>query len=108
MAIITTCTACNNQIRIEKYSTERIGDIEKVYFKCDSCGKEYVILYTDPEIRRLQAEIRQVDQFIKSLKPGTVEWSRQYKAATKKHKRLKKEIGEKITALRQKMEGWQQ
>lgn len=32
------------------------GGVEKSFFVCPTCGKEYVVAYTDEEIRRLQAE----------------------------------------------------
>lgn len=103
MAILTNCESCGEKIRIEKFDTARSGDIEKLYFSCESCGHEHVIYYTDSEIRRLQAEIREVDAFVKPLKPGTAEWDRQFKAATRKHEKLRREIAAKMAALREKM-----
>ena len=104
MAILTSCESCGEKIRIEKFDTARTGEIEKLYFPCPHCGHEHVIFYTDPEIRKLQAEIREVDAFVKSLNPGTPEWNRQYGAATRKHKKLQQEIGDKMAALRRRME----
>lgn len=44
-----------------KLKTENIeNDLEKTYFTCPYCGKEYVVCYTDERIRNKQKAAREV------------------------------------------------
>ncbi|OME45310.1 hypothetical protein BSK59_32940 [Paenibacillus odorifer] len=52
---------CNNQFEVNGFQTARLpGAIEKTYFICPHCKREYVAFYTDLEVRELQAKIRRV------------------------------------------------
>jgi hypothetical protein len=52
---------CNKQFEVNGFQTARLpGAIEKTYFTCPHCQREYVAFYTDLEVRDLQAKIRRV------------------------------------------------
>lgn len=50
---------CGEEFRIETFEIEKLDkDIEKTYFICPHCNKEYISFYTDKHIRRKQELIR--------------------------------------------------
>ena len=50
---------CGKEFRITKLELDKLnGGIEKTYFRCPHCNKEYVAFYTDRDIRRKQVKIR--------------------------------------------------
>ncbi len=50
---------CGKEFRITKLELDKLNrGIEKTYFRCPHCNKEYVAFYTDRNIRRKQAKIR--------------------------------------------------
>lgn len=50
---------CEKEFQIDKFETKHMdNEVEKTYFECPYCKREYVAFYTDPEIRELQAKIR--------------------------------------------------
>lgn len=90
-------TACNNgcqqEFNITGFMTLHLNEgIEKTYFQCEHCKHEYIVFYTDPEIRELQEQIRQVHR-------GMLEPEGQA-AAIKKEEEIKALIKEKMDALR--------
>lgn len=60
MSIPAICNeGCNQQFSIEQFEIEQLYDgIEKTFFECPHCKHRYVAYYTDPEIRKLQTNIR--------------------------------------------------
>lgn len=52
------CDECNREFKI-KIRTQKIrDDIERVYFTCPKCKKEYTAYYTNDKIKDLQEQIR--------------------------------------------------
>lgn len=50
---------CNQEFNLKKFKVAKLdNNIEKTYFVCPHCGKEYISFYTDKYIRRKQAIIR--------------------------------------------------
>ncbi len=50
---------CGKEFRVTKLELDKLnGGIEKTYFCCPRCNKEYIAFYTDRNIRRKQAKIR--------------------------------------------------
>lgn len=48
---------CMEAFVLNKFSKVQLADgVEKTYFTCQNCGKEYVVMYTDAAIRVLQSE----------------------------------------------------
>ena len=77
---------CSKEFRIETFEVEKLDrDIEKTYFICPHCGKEYISFYTDRHIRKKQELIRGIKS----------------ESAIKK---LKEEIGKDMKKLRKKVE----
>jgi transcription initiation factor IIE alpha subunit len=97
-ALKTNCDAgCQKAFEVESFNTTRIGDgIDKVYFACSNCKHEYVAFYTDPEIRRLQAKIRRVQQQLSNPR-ATVK-------AAMREAEIKQQIKEKMDELRTRIE----
>ncbi|MBD7967753.1 hypothetical protein [Paenibacillus gallinarum] len=84
---------CQLEFNINGFITVDISDkVEKTYFECEHCKHEYIVFYTDPEIRDLQEQIRQVHRGI--LVPDG------QAAAIKKEEEIKTLIKEKMEVLR--------
>jgi predicted RNA-binding Zn-ribbon protein involved in translation (DUF1610 family) len=95
----THCDAgCQKAFKVESFVTGKLpGGIEKVYFQCPHCGKEYVVFYSDEEIRKLQARIRRVQSRFADPHANHAD-------AAKKEADLQRKIKEKMDALRQRVE----
>ena len=77
---------CNQEFDLEKLEVAKLdNDIEKTYFVCPHCGKEYIAFYTDENIRKKQAIIRGLKS------PSAI-------------KQLRKEIAKDMKELRKKIE----
>lgn len=87
--MLLTCDGkggCNETFELEKLEVEKLAnDVEKTFFICPHCDKEYISFYTDRHIRRKQELIR-----------GITSESGQ--------KRIKEEIGKDMKKLRKKVE----
>ena len=50
---------CGEESEITRILTEKMrGGIERMYFRCQHCGKEYLVCYTDKEIRKKQKKLQ--------------------------------------------------
>lgn len=60
MSLPTLCNeGCNQQFTVDGFEIEKLNDgVEKTYFECPHCKHRYVAYYTDPEIRKMQTNIR--------------------------------------------------
>ncbi|MOA27870.1 hypothetical protein D3C78_1487730 [compost metagenome] len=96
----THCDAgCKQAFEFEDFSIAKLdGGIEKLYFTCPHCGKEYVSFYADAEIRKLQARIRRVQRRFADPNDN-------HEDAAKKEAELQQQIKEKMDALRAQIEG---
>lgn len=78
--------SCGRVFHLEKFELAKLdNEVEKTYFTCPHCGKEYVAFYTDPTIRKKQEKIR------KLYSPYKIE-------------KLKNEIAEDMKKLRSEIE----
>lgn len=68
MIMLVTCNeGCKKQFEIKQLKERKLKDgVIETYFKCPKCGRKYICFYTDKEIRKLQAELR--DKWSKDLK----------------------------------------
>ena len=59
---LTYCNeGCNNRFRIDELHVDKLpNSIQKTYFNCPHCGREYLVYYTDKSIRQLQYQMRQL------------------------------------------------
>lgn len=52
---------CNKQFNLDNLEVEYLDNgVEKNYFKCPNCGKEFVAFYTDKDIRNKQQKIKKI------------------------------------------------
>lgn len=88
--MLTKCDgpeSCGKEFNLERFELAELGnDIEKTYFTCPHCDKEYVAFYTDPAIRRKQERMRRLN-------------------SPYKREGLKNEIGADMKVLKAKIEG---
>lgn len=88
-SILAKCdgeNGCGEEFRIARLTVDNLRDgVEKSYFRCPHCDKEYLLFYTDKEIRRKQKAIRRVTN------PYLL-------------KKKRKEIAADMAALREKVE----
>ncbi|ASA22097.1 hypothetical protein [Paenibacillus donghaensis] len=61
-AIPAICNeGCGEQFEVKGFQKERLpGAVEKTFFTCPHCQREYVAFYTDTEVRQLQDKIRRI------------------------------------------------
>lgn len=52
---------CVQHVKVDKLDST----IEKTYFNCPNCGREYVCFYTDEQVRKLQKKQREVQRKLK-------------------------------------------
>ena len=65
--------SCGQSIHVRHLKTDKLhSTIEKTYFNCPNCGREYVCFYTDEQVRKLQKKQREVQRKLK-WQDGTVE-----------------------------------
>ncbi len=66
--IPTTCNAgCKKAFTITKFRTRKVKNgIEKTFFRCPHCKREYVSFYASDETRRLQKDMRKLQVVIKN------------------------------------------
>lgn len=78
--------SCGKEFNLERFElTELDNGIEKTYFHCPLCNKEYVAFYTDPAIRKKQERMKRAN-------------------SPYKRDKLFQEIGKDMKALREKIE----
>lgn len=98
--MLSFCDAgCQRTFEAEELKTIRIGNgIDKVYFTCPHCGREYVAFYYDQEIKWLQAQIRSVQKRFANPRAN-------HTKAAQREAEIKARIKVKMDALRAKVEG---
>lgn len=62
-----TCDNCHKEYDIIM-RMNRVGDIEKNYFKCPHCQTEYITACVDPNIRKKQLKVKKLYQQLKLLR----------------------------------------
>ena len=77
---------CKKEFRITEFKSSKLeNDIEKTYFQCPHCNKEFISFYTDKQIRWKQQKIRK-------------------RKTLSKINELKEEIAQDMKVLREKIE----
>lgn len=77
---------CGEEFRVARFTVDNLVDgVEKTYFRCPHCEKEYVVFFTDEEIRRKQQEIRRITD------PQLL-------------RQMRQEIADEMAALKQRMD----
>ena len=86
---------CGREFRIAGFEVEKLDNsIEKTYFKCPHCDKEYIAFYTDKATREKQKEMRELQaKYNKSKKEKVL----------KNMQKLQKTIKEDMDSLKSKM-----
>lgn len=81
--MLSKCDTCQYEWELEKMETAKLDDIEKVFFICPNCQKEYIAYYTDTEIRKIRARMKQASR-------------KEYQRLVRMNKKLMKELREKM------------
>lgn len=56
------CNECGKLFTIVNEKRKHPNDIEETFFSCSYCQKEYIVLVTDPELRKEQMAIKELHQ----------------------------------------------
>lgn len=92
------CDSCDNDFVIET-KTQSIGEtVEKNFFTCSHCDKEYVSYYIDQSIRKKQSDLKMLWRNIRSASTP-----KNYNKLQKKIEELQNEIKEDLRRLRETM-----
>ena len=62
-----TCDNCHKEYDVVM-RMDRVGDIEKSYFKCPHCQIEYITACIDPSVRKKQLKVKKLYQQLRLLK----------------------------------------
>jgi len=67
-----TCNNCLDEFEIEPVDIETVtlADLEIQFFPCPSCGRKYVILAADAEMKRMIAERGELQRKIRRARMG--------------------------------------
>lgn len=58
--------SCGHRFYVEHFKIDKLDNkVEKTYFNCPNCGREYVCFYTDESTRKLQAKMRELHRKMK-------------------------------------------
>lgn len=96
------CDKCKKEFVIS-VKTEKLEDnIERVYFTCPHCDKQYTSYYTNVLIKKKQAEMRDIQEKIRVFR-GTN--SNKAMNLYKQYEKLKKELAKDMEKLRKRVEG---
>lgn len=91
-------SGCAKEFQFEEAQLVKLeSGVEKTYFNCPHCQREYVAFYTDAEIRKLQDKIGEVIR-------GYARSGCNVKAALQKESKLKQQIKEMMDTLRKRIE----
>lgn len=62
---LINCDSCNKDIKMTIQTSRLEADVQKVYFICDHCDKEYFCYATNDESRKIQKKIKKERNFLK-------------------------------------------
>ena len=58
--------SCGHRFYVEHFKIDKLdNNVQKTYFNCPNCGREYVCFYTDESTRKLQAKMRELHRKMK-------------------------------------------
>lgn len=58
--------SCGHRFYVQHFKLDKLDNtVQKTYFNCPNCGREYVCFYTDESIRKLQAKMRELHRKMK-------------------------------------------
>jgi transcription elongation factor Elf1 len=89
------CDDCNKEFEVDIHTLITDNHIEKNFFNCPHCGKEYIAFCTNQSIRQKQAEIKKLWRDLRVAK--TV---KQHDKIHSKIDSLEEEIKNEMSALR--------
>lgn len=64
---VVYCDKCGNKL-IPKIEKKKDEDLEITSFRCDNCGKEYIVCVTDERVREDQKKLLSIRNKIKSIR----------------------------------------
>lgn len=79
------CDDCHKTFEVKKLKTKWIDDnVQRIYFTCPYCGKEYISFYKDKRIRKNIKEIEKIqkryDEIVKENKEIMQELKEKYES----------------------------
>ena len=96
------CDKCKKEFVIS-VKTEKLEDnIERVYFTCPHCDKQYTSYYTNVLIKKKQAEMRDIQEKIRVFRGTNPNKAMNF---YKQYEKLKKELAKDMEKLRKRVEG---
>lgn len=95
--------SCGGEFTITGFEVKKLeNDIEKTYFKCPYCDKEFIAFYTNSMIRKKQEKMRKLqEQNKRAVKLKLKNMTANY---IKQMDKLQKEIGRDMESLRKTIE----
>lgn len=58
--------SCGHRWYVKHFSKDKqAGGVEHLYFTCPNCGHVYTCYYTDADVRKLQAKLRETNRRMK-------------------------------------------
>ena len=98
---IIDCDECSKKFVLD-IKTEKLENcVERIYFTCSHCGREYTSHYLNALIKKKQEKIKQIQQKYNNVRGKDI---KQASSFYKQYEKLKKEIGRDMESLRIRVE----
>jgi len=95
--------SCGHRFYVEHFKIDKLHNtIQKTYFSCPNCGREYVCFYTDESIRKLQAKMRELHRKMKWADANKLERLKQDEA------QLKDTIAQSMSSVKREVDQHEQ
>lgn len=102
--IIAKCNkSCGHRFNVQHFKIDKLNNkVQKTYFNCPNCGREYVCFYTDESTRKLQAKMRELHRKMKWADGHKLDQLKQDEA------QLKDNIAQGMARVKQEVEQHEQ
>lgn len=95
------CDKCKKEFVAEVKTEKLEGNIERVYFTCPHCGKDYTSYYTNILVQIKQRKVRELAEKYEKERGKN---PRQAEKTFKQYQKAKKAVGEEMENLRKRAE----
>lgn len=86
--------SCGHKWHVAHFNKDKLpGGVEKTYFTCPNCQRDYVCFYTDEHVRQLLKKVREIDRQLK-WKAGTDEYQTLVSMQISLREEIKKHMNE--------------
>lgn len=95
--------SCGHRFYVQHFKLDKLDNkVQKTYFNCPNCGREYVCFYTDESIRKLQSKMRELHRRMKWADADKL------KQLVQEEAQLRDTIAQGMASVKQEVEQYEQ